>query len=327
MTKRKKTRQKWLGAACLLEEQSSLPWERSLILVVIFVSIGFFRWASITPLDELVVATGELMPETSIVTVQSGIPGIVQDILVDEGSLVKVDEPLVALQFDETMEEIRRFGIQHKGLKNDLEFVNKEIKARKELADEGLFPSLNLLQLYAKRKEIQNRMEELDESSSYRFGMAKMSTIRAPISGQIQEIHIPHKLASIRAGENLMEIVPTEANLYADLKIKPSDIGHIQIGQTVVLRVTTFDVARYGVVSGSLTYLSPSTLVGKEGLPYFKAKVKLNKQYVTTLATGLKHALRTGMTVDAEVKVGTKTIMEYLLKPVLSITQSAMHEE
>ncbi len=323
---RKKARQKWLGAASLLEEQSHLPWERTLIILVIVITFGFIEWASRTPVDELVSATGELVPESHIVTVQAGIPGIVQDILVGEGSVVKKDQVLVKLQIDDNLEDIRRYNIQRKGLKSELYFIEKELKARKELADEGLFPSLSLLQLQAKKYEIRNKIEELNETSKYRFGSAQRSIIVAPVSGQIQEFRIPHKLASVHAGEALMEIVPQAVDQIVSLKVKPSDIGHIHVGQDVILRVTTFDPSRYGVVEGKLTYISPATIVGRDGLPYFQCKVHLGRQFVTSLVTRKQHILKTGMMVDAEIKIGSKTVLQYLLKPVLAITAGALHE-
>jgi multidrug efflux pump subunit AcrA (membrane-fusion protein) len=320
------TKQKWLGAACLLEEQSSLPWERTLIVIVVLVCLGFLKWASITPVEELVVTTGELHPETKIVSVQAGITGIVQEIYVNDGSIVKLDEPLVKFQVEDTLEEVRRYDIQKRGLHTQLEFVERELAARTKLSEQGLFPALNLLQLQAKRMEILNRVEELDEASSFRFSSSQYSLIRAPIAGQVQEMRIPHKLASIRAGEVLMDIVPEEANLFAELKIKPSDIGHISVGQPVTLRVTTYDPARYGVVTGKITHLSPATLVGRDGFSYFKGNVVIDQQHVTSLATHKTSPLKTGMMVDAEIKTGSKTILDYLLRPLLYLAQGALHE-
>lgn len=326
MTTRKTLRQKWLGAACLLEEQSSLPWERSLILVVIIVTIAFVKWAHVTPVEELVITTGELVPEQKIVSVQGGMTGVVQDIYVTEGSQVKQDEPLLKLQVEDAMEDVRRYDIQRKGLKEELQFIEKELSARSSLSNEGLFPPLNLIQLQAKRMEILNKIEELDAVSAYRFGSAKQSIVRAPTSGRVHEIRIPHKNASILAGEILMEIVPEEVDVIADLKVKPSDIGHVKVDQTVTLRVTTYDPARYGTAQGKISYISPATIVGRDGLPFFKAQVSLNKQHLVSLTTHQEFPLKIGMMVDAEIKTGSKTILEYLLKPVMYLAHDAMHE-
>jgi len=326
MASRKKIRQKWLGAACLLEEQSSLPWERFLIVLIILLILGFIQWASVTPLDELVSTTGELVPSESITTVQAGIGGIIQEIFVKEGSLVKRGDVLVKFQLLDTLEDIRRYDIQRKGLKDQLEFVEKELQVRTLLAQDGLFPSLNLLQLQAKRMEILNKIQELNEVSSFRFGSADSSNVRAPISGLIQELRIPHTLASVHAGEALMNIVPVNVDVYADLKIKPSDIGNIHLDQPVILRVTTFDSARFGVMTGKIIFITPASIVGHEGIPYFRARVELAGQFVRSLSTHEKHLLKMGMMVEAEIKTGTRTIMEYLLKPVVSIMQDSLHE-
>lgn len=319
-------KQKWLGAASLLEEQSSLPWERSLIVIVVLVSIGFFKWASLTPVEELVITTGELLPENKIISVQSGFSGIVQEILVEDGVQVSAGEPLIKFQVEDSLEEIKRYDIQKRGLQTQLQFVEKELQARTKLSEEGLFPGLNLLQLQAKRMEILNKLEELDEASSYRLKTSQHSVIRAPIAGEVHELRVPHKLASIKAGEVLMDIVPEESELYAELKIKPSDIGHISIGQAVVIRVTTYDPARYGVITAKVVHLSPTTVVGRDGFPFFRCKVHLQKQHVTTLSTGKRLPLKTGMMVDAEIKTGSKTILEYLLRPLLYLAQGALHE-
>lgn len=138
--------------------------------------------------------------------------------------------------------------------------------------------------------------------------------VRAPVDGLVKGLEVNTIGGVIGAGQKLMEIVPYNQQLVAQVRINPSDIGHMAVGQPVEVKVHSFDYSRYGSIKGSIEYISATTFVDETGKSYYRARVRLQKNYVG----GDSHAnlIMPGMTVDADIVTGNKTILAYLLKPI-----------
>ena len=128
----------------------------------------------------------------------------------------------------------------------------------------------------------------------------------------------------VKPGGLLLEVVPYSQEMVVETRIRPRDIGHIKVGDPVTVKVLTYDYARYGSVKGTLTSISASTFTDTNtNKPYYRATTTLKSQYV-----GNPHHKKSlpGMTVEADVTTGEKTLMQYLLKPIRSSTGSAFRE-
>ncbi len=121
-----------------------------------------------------------------------------------------------------------------------------------------------------------------------------------------------------------MDIVPLDATLEALIKIKPQDIGHVHVGQPVKLRFTSYDFSRYGKVAGTLKDLSAAALLDKDGTPYHQGIVSLSQNYVGN--TPGKNPIIVGMTVQADIITGSKTVLQYLLKPIYASSKQVFKE-
>lgn len=190
--------------------------------------------------------------------------------------------------------------------------------------------------------ETQNKLEELaatarkdaytqltkDESEllALRFKISRAreqiarSAIKAPISGTVKGITVyPGNVA--KPATVLMEIVPEGDKLIAESRIQPQDIGYIRVGAPVKVKVVTYDYARFGTINGKVYNISASTFLDDKGNPFYKAKIALDQQYLGSNAH--KKALKAGMTIQADIITGSKTLLEYLLKPIQrSVTDS-----
>lgn len=148
--------------------------------------------------------------------------------------------------------------------------------------------------------------------------------LKSPTHGLVKGLEIHTIGGIIPPGKQLMEIVPLNEELVAEVKISPNDIGHIKTGDHVTVKVTTFDFSRYGSINGTVTALSATTFTSKLGAPYYKGMIKLEKHYVGSDPEINK--VLPGMIVNADIITGEKSLLEYLLKPIHRSLNSAFIE-
>lgn len=148
--------------------------------------------------------------------------------------------------------------------------------------------------------------------------------IDSPVKGIVKGLEATTIGGVVSPGQKIMEIVPVEETLVAEVKINPTDIGNIRIGQHCVLKVSAFDFSRYGAIDGKLLSISATTFTTKEGLSYYKARIELSKNYV---GNNSKHNIvLPGMVVNADIVTGEKTIIGYLIKPIQVALSTALSE-
>ncbi|MBF0621381.1 MAG: HlyD family type I secretion periplasmic adaptor subunit [Magnetococcales bacterium] len=148
--------------------------------------------------------------------------------------------------------------------------------------------------------------------------------ITSPLRGIIKELKVTTQSGVISPGGTIAEIVPVDKSRYAEVHINTRDIGHISTGQLVTIKVTTYDFARYGGITGRLEAISPATFTDDNGQPYYLGKVRLDRNYVGTIP-GTNEVLP-GMAIQASIHTGSKTLMEYLLKPIVSSVNDSFRE-
>lgn len=148
--------------------------------------------------------------------------------------------------------------------------------------------------------------------------------ILAPESGVIQSSFTTTIGEVVPPGATLFELLPSGKRLIAVVKIDPKDVGHVRVGAKVVMKVTTFDVRRYGEVHGSIELISPTSIVPDNAPAFYKAQLSLESD---TVGDGLKVGrLRAGMTLSAEIETSKRSVLSYLLKPVQSVLSRSLSE-
>lgn len=149
------------------------------------------------------------------------------------------------------------------------------------------------------------------------------STIRAPLDGIVKGLSLVEGEV-VKAGQELLQVVPDGGILIAKTKILPREVGYLKIGNPVKVKVLTFDYARFGSIDGTLKSISASTFLDPEGNPYYKSKISLAEQ--SMLVNGVKKPFKAGMTVEGDIITGSKTLLEYLLKPIHRAVTESFHE-
>jgi len=183
----------------------------------------------------------------------------------------------------------------------------------------------------ASSEAMSERGKVLGELAQVRENLLKLKDrvrrleIRAPVRGYLKGLRITAADAVItNDGKALMEIVPADSRLVVEARVSTRDIGHVQIGQPVKVRVDTYDFARYGAIPGKVENLSAATYLDKDGRPYFRATIALIRDHVGPAHSRLP--VSPGMTVSADIVTGTKSLLGYLTKPVYVSLNSALRE-
>lgn len=148
--------------------------------------------------------------------------------------------------------------------------------------------------------------------------------IRAPIRGWVHDLRAKTIGQVIQPGAVIMQIVSDKIVVEAEVQINSRDIGFVKVGQPVNLRVTSFDYARFGIGKGFLKRISASSVAGPDGELHYIGLIELTNQYVGNVPA--EHPMQPGMTVEAEILTGEKTLLQYLTKPMIDVVSRSFDE-
>jgi HlyD family type I secretion membrane fusion protein len=148
--------------------------------------------------------------------------------------------------------------------------------------------------------------------------------VRAPVTGTVQELMVVNVGQVVQPGAVLMQVVPEDAVLECEVRINTRDIAYVHEGQPVDVRVSAYDFSRYGTAKGELHRISATSVVDAQGQPYFKGWVSLKSPYVGDVPG--RYPIRPGMGVEAEILTGEKSLIAYLIKPVVRALESGFRE-
>ncbi|MBM1170293.1 HlyD family type I secretion periplasmic adaptor subunit [Microvirga arabica] len=153
---------------------------------------------------------------------------------------------------------------------------------------------------------------------------AERTLLRAPAPGVLRGLAVHRSGTVLPPGGLIAEVMPQDAPLVADVRITPRDIGFIEVGQPAHVKVQAFDYARYGAVDGIVERISAGTFLDEQRQPHYRVRVALKQQHVGRDPG--KAQLVPGMTVQADITTGNKTVLQYLLKPIYSAMAASFHE-
>ncbi|NRG16624.1 HlyD family type I secretion periplasmic adaptor subunit [Rhizobiales bacterium] len=175
-----------------------------------------------------------------------------------------------------------------------------------------------------RRNELNTEAEGLSEALVASTDRVSRTAMRAPVSGIVKQVLVNTVGGVIQPGETLVEIVPEEDTLVVEAQIKPEDIAFLWIGQPANLRLTAYDFAIYGSLSGELEYLSADTVSDDEGRRFYIGRIRTDD-------TKLPHAeeelpILPGMVAQVDLVTGKRSVLDYLLKPVNRARQRALRE-
>ncbi|MFT6052358.1 MAG: adhesin transport system membrane fusion protein [Halioglobus sp.] len=146
----------------------------------------------------------------------------------------------------------------------------------------------------------------------------------APVTGIVQGLAVTTINAVVRPGEVIMVVVPVDDEMIVESRLLPNEVGYVHSGQIADVKVHSYDSSRFGTLKGTVRQISPSTYLDEQANPYYKVKVELDKAWLGSRKGEM--AVIPGMTVQVDIITGSKTIMEYLMKPVTRGFQTAFQQ-
>ncbi len=162
--------------------------------------------------------------------------------------------------------------------------------------------------------EVAGRLAEVEQSLVRLTDRVQRLDVRAPVSGIVQGMVVTIINAVVEPGQVILRIVPVDDELIVESRISPEDIGHVHNGQPADVKFDSYDHARFGSVSGKVRRISASTYLDETGTPYYRAEIGLAKNYLADEPQHLR--IIPGMTVRADIRTGSKSILDYLLRPI-----------
>jgi adhesin transport system membrane fusion protein len=150
--------------------------------------------------------------------------------------------------------------------------------------------------------------------------------IRSPVRGIVKDIKVSTDEGSgvIKPGDAVMEIVPVDDQLVVEARIKPSDIAFIHPGQQGIVKITAYDFSIYGGLKGEVIGISADTITNEKGESFYQIKMITNQ--TTINRNGNELPIIPGMVASVDILTGEKTVMEYLMKPLIKTLDQSMNE-
>ncbi|HVF38062.1 MAG TPA: HlyD family type I secretion periplasmic adaptor subunit [Sphingomicrobium sp.] len=175
------------------------------------------------------------------------------------------------------------------------------------------------------RSQVQQRIAVNEQSLGGARGGPGRMELRSPVDGVVNDVQVTTIGGFVQAGEKVMEVVPMGDKLLVETRVKPSDIAFIKVGDKALVKVTAYDFSTYGGLDGRVVQVSADSIydeVDREA--YFIVIVETQKSYLTT--AGRRLPITPGMMTDTQIITGRKSVLSYLLKPVLKARSDALRE-
>jgi adhesin transport system membrane fusion protein len=152
----------------------------------------------------------------------------------------------------------------------------------------------------------------------------RRTEVRAPLRGTIKQIKINTIGGVVQPGQDILEIVPLEDTLLLEAHIRPSDIAFIRPGLPATIKITAYDFSIYGGLKGEVEDISADTITNERGESFYRVRVRTHKNHLGTDEHPL--VIIPGMTAEIDVLTGRKTVLHYLMKPLIKAKDRALTE-
>lgn len=175
-----------------------------------------------------------------------------------------------------------------------------------------------------KLNEIEAELSSIEETLRGQEDRVNRTLVTSPVKGTVKQILVTTVGGVIKPGMDLIEIVPLEGNLLVEAHVRPADIAFLRPDQKAQVKLTAYDYAIYGGLPAKLEHISADTITDENGESFYLIKVRTERNYLGSESHPLK--IIPGMTAVVDILTGEKSVLDYLLKPVLRARDNAMRE-
>ena len=270
----------------------------------------FIIWASIAEVNQVVRASGTVVPDSKVHLVQSGISGPIEEINIKLDDRVEAGDVLFHV---DTTNRLKNYKLS----KKEFETRSRRVNILRDLVSSGSDSEFRLLDEELMLVDAESRYNEAKRSFEY-------SKVKSPIAGYVSKIDVTNKEQIVKSGDLLSEIVPLDDVLKIEAKVSPKDIAYVRKGQKAKIAFSAYDMAIYGQFEGEVTKIAANTSTTKDGDPFYPAVIELNNNQFTD--SDKKIILQSGMLSDVSIIGEERTVMSYVLNPITKLSQTALQE-
>ena len=262
----------------------------------------------------------------------------------------ELDDDVELVKQETALYQSRRESLEKglAGLRQGAELVQRELSLTRPLVTQGAASKVEVLRLERQKNELENKITEMKNQYYVRAReeLAKANaeieaqrsvmkgredsltrlTFNAPVRGIVKDIDVTTVGGVIPPNGKLMSLVPLDDQMVIEAKISPRDVAFIHPGQKALVKVTAYDYSIYGGLEGEVTMISPDTLQDevKRDVYYYRVYIRTDNNHLTN-KQGQEFPVFPGMIATVDIKTGSKTILDYLLKP-LNKAKEALRE-
>ena len=174
--------------------------------------------------------------------------------------------------------------------------------------------------------KVQSELAQTEQVYAQRHEALTSTQLRVPMSGIVKNVRYTTLGAVLKAGDELLQIVPSDDALIIEARVKPSDVAFLRHGLRANVKLDAYDYTLYGALKGEVIYISPDTLeedLKRDEKPYYRVHIRTD----SNVPNGQKALeVRPGMTASVEIITGSRTIANFVLKPLRRTVDEALHE-
>ncbi|MGR5117769.1 HlyD family type I secretion periplasmic adaptor subunit [Vibrio astriarenae] len=276
------------------------------------------------------------------------------------------NEQLISHDIDHKKALISSMKKRRKSSVNQLKLIRKQLDIKETLYKEEMASYVDVLNVQVQESNMVREIENLDESlMNEDFQLQKLAkqltdlvenrnseyqaqiiqarkdirikqlqqpqhsdkvdrlTVYSPIDGVVDKVHFNFKSAIVPPGESIADIAPLNNTLHGEAKIPRKEMGFVEVGQQVKVKFDTYNFAKYGFIQGTITSISRSSYE-EEDTQFYLAAIELENNFLER--SGAKYNLSPFMEFTADVKTGSRRVIEYAAKPVMSAIEDAFDE-
>lgn len=226
--------------------------------------------------------------------------------MVERGIRSQVDFLKLQREESDAKNKLQSVTLSVDKINSEILELNKKIDETNEINDATIREKLN---------EAINNLKDVEANKLASSDQVARTVVKSPSNGIVQKLHINTVGGSIKPAQDLLEIVPTDSNLIVEVKILPKDIAFIYQGQKAIVKFSAFDFSIFGGLDGHVINISPDTIVEKDEKTFYIVRIETEKNYIGD-EKNQKHIIP-GMIADVDILTGKKTVLDYILKPIL----------
>jgi len=197
--------------------------------------------------------------------------------------------------------------------------IDEAILKRRESA--LMFAAENRVQL----NEMQTKLSRINKAQIGAQDKVSKAEIISPVNGTIKSVHINTLGGVVQPGVDIIEIVPSQDKLLIETKIAPKDIAFLHPGLPAIVKVTAYDFTRYGGLTGVVEHISADTSQDEEGNSFYLVKIRTEFSHLIR-DDGTKMPIIPGMLTSVDVITGQRSVLDYILNPILRAKNTALRE-